>query len=210
MMHSWFTGFLNSYIVHQFSLWAILYVAILFWAVVFPFHYRRFKNAGHLKYIYTAMIIAGVLLPCVPAVINVAFGYGIVTFSPMMCNVAVQDVGFYTEALAEGFEIAILGTLQALICLKLMKVGMTTAIFKAFVLVHFACVFPILHTPSHLYLAFCTEDKEGKHDSFLGTEKGSCVSATGTYNQLPILSSICFCVGNSELKKTGTSRLSSM
>ena len=152
MMHSWFTGFLNSYIVHQFSLWAILYVAILFWAVVFPFHYRRFKNAGHLKYIYTAMVIAGVLLPFVPAVINVAFGYGIVTFSPMMCNVAVQDVGFYTEALAEGFEIAILGTLQALICLKLMKVGMTTAIFKAFALLHFACVFPIIHTLLHLYL----------------------------------------------------------
>ena len=95
----------------------------------------------------------------------------------MMCGVAVQDVGFYTEALAEGFEIAILGTLQALICLKLMKVGMTTAIFKAFALLHFACVFPILHTPLHLYLAFCTEDKGGKHDSFLGTEKDSCVSA---------------------------------
>ena len=73
------------------------------------------------------MIIAGVLLPCVPAVINVAFGYGMVTFSPARCEVAVQDVGFYTEALTEGFEVAILGTLQALIILKLMKVGVTTA-----------------------------------------------------------------------------------
>ena len=72
------------------------------------------------------MIIAGVLLPCVPAVINVAFGYGIVTFSPVRCEVAVQDVGFYTEALAEGFEVATLGTLQALVILKLMKVGITT------------------------------------------------------------------------------------
>ena len=146
------TGFLYSYLSHQVSLWAIFYAAVLFWAVVSPFQYQTFKNAGHLKYIYTAMVIAGVLLPFVPAVINVAFGYGIVTFSPMMCNVAVQDVGFYTEALAEGFEIAILGTLQALICLKLMKVGMTTAIFKAFALLHFACVFPIIHTLLHLYL----------------------------------------------------------
>ena len=71
------------------------------------------------------MIIAGVLLPCVPAVINAAFGYGMVTFSPMRCGVAVQDVSFCTDALVEGFEVAILGTLQALICFKLMKVVMS-------------------------------------------------------------------------------------
>ena len=68
------------------------------------------------------MIIAGVLLPCVPAVINVAFGYGIMSFSPMRCDVAVQDVGFYADALTEGVEVAILGTLQALVFLKLVKV----------------------------------------------------------------------------------------
>ena len=100
-------------------------MAVLSWAVVSPFQYQTFRSAGHLKYVYTAMIIAGVLLPCVPAVINTAFGYGMVTFSPMRCGVAVQDVSFCTDALVEGFEVAILGTLQALICFKLMKVGMT-------------------------------------------------------------------------------------
>ena len=74
------------------------------------------------------MIIAGVLLPCVPTVINAAFGYGIMTFSPMVCLVAVQDVGFCTDGLTEGIELAILGTLQALIFMKLMKVGITTVV----------------------------------------------------------------------------------
>ena len=72
------------------------------------------------------MIIAGVLLPCVPAVINVSIGYGIMIFSPMVCLVAVQDVGFCTDGLTEGIKLGILGTLQALVFMKLMKVGMTT------------------------------------------------------------------------------------
>ena len=79
-----------------------------------------------LFYIYTTMVIAGVLLPCLPAVINVAFGYGIMNFSPMVCLLAVQDVGFYADALVEGVKVAILGTLQALVLLKLTKVCITT------------------------------------------------------------------------------------
>ena len=98
-------------------------MALLFWAVMSPFQYQSFKNAGHLKYVYTAMIIVGVLLPCVSAGVNVGFGYGILSFSPMVCVVAVQDVGFYTDGLFEGFEVAILGTLQALVFLMLVKVG---------------------------------------------------------------------------------------
>ena len=72
------------------------------------------------------MVIAGVLLPCLPAVINVAFGYGIMSFSPMVCFLAVQDVGFYADALVEGVTVAILGTMQALVLLKLTKVCITT------------------------------------------------------------------------------------
>ena len=74
------------------------------------------------------MVIAGVLLPCVPVVINVAFGYGVVTISPMRCGVAVQDVGFYTDGLIEGVKVATLGTLQAIVFLKLTKVCITTVI----------------------------------------------------------------------------------
>ena len=116
------------YIVHQIPLWAIIYVAVLFWAVVSPFQYQTFKNAGRLKYIYTAIVIAGVLLPCVPAVINVSFGYGIMNFSPMRCGLAVQDVGFYTDGLTERVIVAILGTLQAIVFWKLTKVRITTVI----------------------------------------------------------------------------------
>ena len=69
------------------------------------------------------MIIAGVLLPCLPGVINVAFGYGLMNLSPMICLVAVQDVGFYTDALSEGFEAVILGTLLVLVFFILVKVS---------------------------------------------------------------------------------------
>ena len=44
----------------------------------------------------------------------------------MVCLLAVQDVGFYADALVEGIKVAILGTLQALVLLKLTKVCITT------------------------------------------------------------------------------------
>ena len=44
----------------------------------------------------------------------------------MVCLLAVQDVGFYADALVEGVKVAILGTLQALVLLKLTKVCITT------------------------------------------------------------------------------------
>ena len=118
------TGTVYSYCLHQLSLWAIFYMALLFWAVVCPFHYQTFRNAGRLKYIYTAMIIAGVLLPCVPAGVNLGFGHQVTSFSPMVCLVGVQDVGFYTDALLGALEVAILGTLQALVVWTLVKVCM--------------------------------------------------------------------------------------
>ena len=116
------TGTVYSYSSHQLSLWAIFYMAVLFWAVLCPFHYQSFRNAGRLKYVYTAMTIAGVLLPCVPAGVNLVFGHKVISFSPMVCLVAVQDVGFYTDALLGAFEVAILGTLQALVFWTLVKV----------------------------------------------------------------------------------------
>ena len=70
------------------------------------------------------MIIAGVLLPCVPAVINVAFGYGIMSFSPMRCDVAVQDVSFYADALTEGVKVAIYIRNSAGTCLLEVGEGM--------------------------------------------------------------------------------------
>ena len=109
------------------------------------------------------MVIAGVLLPCVPAVINVSFGYGIVTFSPMRCGVAVQDVGFCTEALAEGVKVATLGTLQAIVFLKLTKVRITTVIIYCSLIQSYVCMRKNLHTSLCVCLACCKEvHGEGK------------------------------------------------
>ena len=137
---SFHIGFLISYIIHQIPLWPIFYVAVLIWVVVSPFQYQTLKNAGHLKYVYTAMVIAGVLLPCVPVGVNVSFGYGIMTFSPMSCGLAVQDVGFYADALTEGVKVAILGTLQAIVFVKLTKVCITTVRLIAGFVQSYVCV----------------------------------------------------------------------
>ena len=142
--------------------------------MVSPFQYQTFRNAGRLKYIYTAVFIVGVLLPCVPAIINAAFGYGIMAFSNTLCMVAVQDVGFYTDGLTVGIEIGILGTLQALVFMQLIKVGITTVVrpniagfqlyfvcMRGFTL-FFVCLFICFFYP-YIYLACCKEvHREGK------------------------------------------------
>ena len=169
-----------------------------------------------MKYIYTAMVIAGVLLPCVPAVINLGFGYGIMSFSPMVCFLAVQDVGFYADALVEGINVDILVTLQALVILKLTKVCITTVsrcitCFRFYVgllcicekinffVFLFCIVCAFIYTFSHISIACCTkahieDQKSGNH--ILGTQKDSCVSTINTGIEQPILSCNCFCVGN--------------
>ena len=146
------------------------------------------------------MVIAGVLLPCVPAVINVQFGYRIMNFSPMVCLLAVQDVGFYADALVEGVKVAILGTLQALVLLKLTKVCITTVSrcitgFQFYVgllcicekinffVFLFCIMYAFIYTFSHISIACCTkahreDQKSGNH--ILGTQKDFCVSAINT------------------------------
>ena len=61
-------------------------------------------------------------------------------FSPMRCGLAVQDVGFYADALTEGVKVAILGTLQAIVFLKLTKVCTTTIIGLMQASFSFMCV----------------------------------------------------------------------
>ena len=46
----------------------------VFWAVMFPFHKRKLDVEGRTKYIYSTMILLGLIVPCVP--VAVAFGTG--------------------------------------------------------------------------------------------------------------------------------------
>ena len=100
-------------------------MVLLFWAVMFPFQYQTFKNAGHFEYVYTAMVITGILLPCVPALINLAFEYGTINFPTTQCIAASQGVAFYTQSLPEAINGALIGTLLVLVFLNLLKVLIT-------------------------------------------------------------------------------------
>ena len=91
------------------------------------------------------MIIAGVLLPCVPAGVNLVFGHQVTSFSPMVCLVGEQDVGFYTDALLGAFEVAILGTLQALVVWMLVKVCMYQYYIHIIVFMHGLSHLKLLH-----------------------------------------------------------------
>ena len=49
----------------------------LSWGIIFPFHYRRFKIHGRIKYIHASTVILGFILPAFPALLQLIDGYTI-------------------------------------------------------------------------------------------------------------------------------------
>ena len=130
-MFSFHVGILQTYLSLHLILLALFFIVLLFWAVMFPFRYRTFKNAGRFKYVYTAMVITGILLPCVPPIINLAFEYGITNIPTTWCVAATQGVALYTQSLPETISGAVMGTLLVLVFLNILKVLIELNIYPA-------------------------------------------------------------------------------
>lgn len=88
------TGVLLYYILTQNYIWWFFIIVAYFWGIMFPLHYRRYKEANKIQYIHTAMFLLGVLLPIVPAVGALKHGFtaiGIVLHPPVICSLNSDD-----------------------------------------------------------------------------------------------------------------------
>ena len=88
-------GVVYMYCLSQIVLWGFFYVFVLFWATVWPFHFRNFKAAGRLTYVHVTFVILGVLLPCAPTFITLGTGYELTSIPPIVCGPANEAVGAY-------------------------------------------------------------------------------------------------------------------
>jgi len=97
-------------------------VVAVFWAVMFPFHKRKLDTAGRTKYIYSTMILLGLILPCVP--VAVAFGTGgFFTINPNFpCTGRDRSATVYSFALGESVLIATGISLLIIVFRKIIKV----------------------------------------------------------------------------------------
>ena len=98
-MKSFYAGIANSYLLVQITLWGTFHALGLCWGIVFPFHYRRFKIEGRIKYIHVITVVLGLVLPAISALVPLIDGYTI-TPSPIdHCVGRNEIIIFFTTIL---------------------------------------------------------------------------------------------------------------
>ena len=109
-----------QYTLLQTSIWWLFHTTALLWKICFPFHARSFeKSRSKIRYIHTASIIAGLVLPLTPVIATMAdhglsfqsdpllqhnnatflssgLGYNMIRFPPVLCAGVNSDVVYYT------------------------------------------------------------------------------------------------------------------
>ena len=60
-----YAGIVFTYVLIQGSLFVTFHTLGLCWGIVFPFHYRRFKTEGRIKYIHITSVILALVLPAI-------------------------------------------------------------------------------------------------------------------------------------------------
>jgi hypothetical protein len=95
----------------------------LCWGVTFPFHYRRFKILGRIKYIHALSVVLGLILPAIPALLHLIYGYSFAIGPISAC--VVQDIGvsYFTLALPISILLAMASSSLVILFWKLFKVS---------------------------------------------------------------------------------------
>jgi hypothetical protein len=80
-------------------LWGTFHALGLCWGIAFPFHYRRFKTEGRVKYVHIITVVLGVALPTIPALVPLVDGYTITLSGFDVCGGRNVAITFFTTIL---------------------------------------------------------------------------------------------------------------
>ena len=116
-------GITQMYIFLQNTLWRTFHTLGLCWSIVFPFHYRRFKTEGRIKYIHTTTIVLGLVLPAFPALLPLIDGYAIVPGPLNLCLGRNGAITYFTAILPVNILVATSITMLVVIFWKVFKVN---------------------------------------------------------------------------------------
>ena len=116
------------------AIWWLFLTIALFWKLWFPFSARQWESRHCIKYIHGICIIAGVLLPLVPVIAQMAsfsaklnseqsgitflsggLGFAQLRYPPLPCNGNDRAVIFYTNILPADIMLGVGITLIILI-----------------------------------------------------------------------------------------------
>ena len=117
-------GIINSYVVAQVTLLVSFHALGLCWGVAFPFHYRRFKTEGRIKHIHATTVVLGLILPAIPALLHLIYGYSIAIGPISVCIVQNIGVSYFTLTLPISILMAISTSSLVILFWKLFKVSL--------------------------------------------------------------------------------------
>ena len=117
-----YTGVVYYYSLIQITMWLLFHSGAMFWSIVFPFHYRRWKLEGRVKYVHITTVILALLVPAIsPFTALLKDGY-VITTSTYVCLGRNSDVSFATLVLPISIFGAIGSSMLIIIFWTILKV----------------------------------------------------------------------------------------
>jgi hypothetical protein len=115
-------GVFSTYGQAQLGYWVAFHAISLCWAIVFPFHFRRMKTEGKLKYFHIVTVLIALLFPTLPALINLHDGYTMADTPTTICIGRNVDVIFLALVLPLCVLIAVAASALIITFWKILKV----------------------------------------------------------------------------------------
>jgi hypothetical protein len=115
-------GIIAVYVLLLTTLFLTFHAVGLSWGIIFPFHYRRFKAQGRIKYIHASTVVLGLVLPAIPALLHLIHGYTIGIDLRSGCIGRDGSIGYFFVTLPMNILAAVTTTAFMILLWKIFKV----------------------------------------------------------------------------------------
>ena len=119
------TGIVAVYLLLKIMLLVTFHAVGLSWGIIFPFHYRRFKTHGRIKYIHASTVVLGLVLPAIPALLHLIHGYTIGIDLHSTCIGRNESITYYFVTFPTSILLAVTTSLFAILLWKIFKVTLS-------------------------------------------------------------------------------------
>ena len=120
-----YAGIVDTYGIVQLTLWVAFHALGLCWGIVFPFHYRRFKIEGRIKYIHVTTVVFALVFPAILALLNLIDGYSIAPGPIDACTGRNVTITYFTTILPVSVLLAVATSVLVILFWKIFKVRNT-------------------------------------------------------------------------------------
>ena len=116
---------MNTYTFGQISLLVAFHALGLCWGIVFPFHYKRVKAEGRIKYIHVTTVVLTLVLPAIPALLHLIDGYSISLGPQAVCTGQNIAITYFITILPMSILMAMATSVLVILFWRILKVRYT-------------------------------------------------------------------------------------